>query len=75
LLSATWAESAFFSLVAALLGSCSRCQLLATLGTSIASMRLMTDENYTALLLWTICVLTFACGVVALTQHPEWFGA
>jgi hypothetical protein len=35
----------------------------------------MTDENYTALLLWTICVLTFACGVVALTQHPEWFGA
>ena len=28
-----------------------------------------------ALLLWTICVLTFACGVVALTEHPEWFGA
>jgi hypothetical protein len=44
------------------------------LGTSIASMRLMTDENYTVLLLWTICVLAFACGVVALTQHPEWFG-
>ncbi len=37
-------------------------------------MRLMTDENYTVLLLWTICVLAFACGVVALTQHPEWFG-
>jgi hypothetical protein len=50
-------------------------RLLASFGTSIASMRLMTDENYTALLLWTICVLTFACGVVALTQHPEWFGA
>ena len=48
---------------------------LGKFGTSIASMRLMTDENYTALLLWTICVLTFACGVVALTQHPEWFGA
>jgi hypothetical protein len=45
------------------------------LGMSIASVRLMTDENYTALLLWTICVLTFACGVVALTEHPEWFGA
>ena len=41
----------------------------------IASPSAMTDENYTALLLWTICVLTFACGVVALTQHPEWFGA
>ena len=44
-------------------------------GTSIASSPAMTNENYTALLLWTICVLTFACGVVALTQHPEWFGA
>ena len=44
-------------------------------GTPIASPPAMTNENYTALLLWTICVLTFACGVVALTQHPEWFGA
>lgn len=44
-------------------------------GMWIASPSAMTDENYTALLLWTICVLTFACGVVALTQHPEWFGA
>jgi hypothetical protein len=44
-------------------------------GMSIALPLAMTDENYTALLLWTICVLTFACGVVALTQHPEWFGA
>jgi hypothetical protein len=44
-------------------------------GTLIASPPAMTNENYTALLLWTICVLTFACGVVALTQHPEWFGA
>jgi hypothetical protein len=35
----------------------------------------MSDEKYVALLLWTICVLTFACGVVAITQHPEWFGA
>jgi hypothetical protein len=42
---------------------------------SIALLLAMTDESYTALLLWTICVLTFACGVVALTQHPEWFGA
>jgi len=33
------------------------------------------DETYVALLLWTICVLTFACGVVAITQHPDWFGA
>jgi hypothetical protein len=41
----------------------------------IASHKMMSDEHYTALLLWTICVLTFACGVVALTQHPEWFGA
>jgi hypothetical protein len=35
----------------------------------------MTDERYMALLLWTICVLMFACSVVAITQHPEWFGA
>jgi hypothetical protein len=35
----------------------------------------MTDDSYLALLLWTICVLTFACSVVALTEHPEWFGA
>jgi hypothetical protein len=35
----------------------------------------MTDDRYLALLLWTICVLTFACSVVALTEHPEWFGA
>ena len=34
----------------------------------------MTDERYFTLLLWTICVLTFACSVVALTEHPEWFG-
>jgi len=35
----------------------------------------MTDENYLSILLvWTICVLLFACGVVALTEHPEWFG-
>jgi hypothetical protein len=33
------------------------------------------DETYVALLLWTICVLTFACGVMAITQHPDWFGA
>jgi hypothetical protein len=35
----------------------------------------MSDDNYLALLLWTICLLTFSCGVVALTHHPEWFGA
>jgi len=47
-------------------------------GTRIASPPVMTDEKdqrYVALLLWTICVLTFACSVVALTQHPDWFGA
>jgi inner membrane protein involved in colicin E2 resistance len=41
----------------------------------IAAWLAMTDENYTALLLWTICMLVLACGVVALTQHPDWFGA
>lgn len=41
----------------------------------IASLLAMTDESYTTVLLWMICVLTFACGLVALTQHPEWFGA
>jgi hypothetical protein len=35
----------------------------------------MTEESYTALLLAAICVLAFACGLVALTQHPEWFGS
>ncbi len=35
----------------------------------------MTDEKHLVLLLWTISVLTFACGVMAVTQHPEWFGA
>jgi len=35
----------------------------------------MTDEKYFSLLLWTICLLMFACGVVALTQYPDWFGA
>jgi hypothetical protein len=35
----------------------------------------MTDENYLFLLVWTICVLMFACSVVAFTQHPGWFGA
>jgi len=52
------------------------------IGTSIASVPVMIDEDersgdeaYVALLLWTICVLTFACGVMAITQHPDWFGA
>lgn len=36
---------------------------------------LMNDDRYVSLLLWTICVLTFACGVMAITQHPDWFGA
>jgi hypothetical protein len=35
----------------------------------------MTDERYVTLLVWAICVLMFGCGVVALTQHPDWFGA
>jgi hypothetical protein len=35
----------------------------------------MTDERQLPLLLWTISVLMFTCGVVALTQHPEWFEA
>jgi hypothetical protein len=47
----------------------------AEFGTWIALMPGMTDERYLALLLWTICVLVFACSVVALTQHPDWFGA
>jgi hypothetical protein len=34
----------------------------------------MTDETYVSLLVWIICALTF-CGFVALTHHPEWFGA
>jgi hypothetical protein len=38
--------------------------------------RFMTDdERHLVLLIWTICVLMFACGVVAITEHPEWFGA
>jgi hypothetical protein len=48
---------------------------LAELGMLIAMRPVMTDGNYTALLLWTICVLLLACAVVALTQHPGWFGA
>lgn len=35
----------------------------------------MSDESYTALLLAAICLLAFACSVVAITQHPEWFGS
>jgi hypothetical protein len=49
--------------------------LSAGFGTSIASRPIMTDENYVSLLLWTICVLMFACGVMAITEHPNWFGA
>jgi hypothetical protein len=48
---------------------------LAEFGTRIASAPTMTDQNYLSLLLWTICVLTFACGVMAITEHPDWFGA
>jgi hypothetical protein len=44
-------------------------------GTAIASPNAMTDDRYFALLIWTICVLSFACSVLALTEHPEWFGA
>jgi hypothetical protein len=35
----------------------------------------MADDHYFSLLLWTTAVLMFACSVMALTQHPEWFGA
>jgi hypothetical protein len=48
---------------------------MAKLGTRIASLPVMTDDHYFCLLLWMISVLMFACGVVALTQHPQWFGA
>jgi hypothetical protein len=44
-------------------------------GTRFATSPAMTDDLYVTLLLWTICVLTFACSVVAITEHPEWFGA
>lgn len=42
---------------------------------AVAFVVVMNDEDQLPLLLWTICVLVFACGVVALTQHPDWFGA
>jgi len=35
----------------------------------------MTDNNYLVLLVWAICVLVFLCGVVALTEHSQWFNA
>ena len=34
----------------------------------------MTDENYFLMLFQIVCLLMFSCGVVVLTQHPEWFG-
>jgi hypothetical protein len=34
----------------------------------------MTDETYVSLLVWIICALMFSCGVVAIGQHPGWFG-
>jgi hypothetical protein len=48
---------------------------MAKLSTRIASLRVMSDDHYFCLLLWMISVLMFGCGVVALTQHPQWFGA
>jgi len=33
------------------------------------------DTNYSMLLVWAICVLLFWCGVLALTQHSDWFNA
>jgi hypothetical protein len=48
---------------------------MAKLGTGIAFRPVMTDDHYLYLLLWMISVLMFACGVTALTQHPQWFGA
>jgi hypothetical protein len=41
----------------------------------IASGPIMTDETYTTLLLGMICTLSFICGMVALIEHPEWFGS
>ena len=41
----------------------------------ICFLPVMTDDHYFYLLLWMISVLMFACGVTALTQHPQWFGA
>ena len=41
----------------------------------LQALAVMTDENYFLLLTWTVCALMFSCGVVALTHHPEWFGA
>lgn len=35
----------------------------------------MTEESYTSMLLAAIFVLAFACGMLALTEHPEWFGS
>jgi hypothetical protein len=34
----------------------------------------MTNENYFLVLFQIACLLMFSCGVVVLTQHPEWFG-
>jgi hypothetical protein len=33
----------------------------------------LTDKSYLMLLVWAICVLLFSCGMVAITQHSEWF--
>jgi hypothetical protein len=52
-----------------------RLRMRLSLGARIASLPVMADDHYFSLLLWTIYVLMFACSVVALTQHPEWFGA
>jgi hypothetical protein len=41
----------------------------------LQALAVMTDENYFLLLTWIVCALMFSCGVVALTHHPEWFGA
>ena len=35
----------------------------------------LTGTNYSMLLVWAICVLLFWCGVLALTQHSDWFNA
>lgn len=45
------------------------------LGTLIASASGMSEENYFSFLVCMICLLMFACSVVAITEHPEWFGA
>jgi len=55
-------------------GACNR-YCLGRIWHVVCFATVMTDDYYFTMLLWTICVLVFACGVTAITEHPEWFGA